>query len=49
MSSVHKQSLEFVVETRILMEMKIENRKSRENIFSVEKKTDKRTFFFYEN
>ena len=37
------QSLEFVAETRILVEMKIENR--GEKIFSAEKQIDKHTFF----
>ena len=39
------QSLEFVAETRILAEMKIENR--GKNCFSAEKQIDKHTFFFF--
>ena len=37
------QSLEFVAETRILVEMKIENR--GKNFFSMEKQIDKHPFF----
>ena len=40
------QSLEFVVETRILVEMKIENHEKK--ISSMGKNIDKHTFF-YEN
>ena len=44
-SSNLAQILEFVAETRILAKMKIE--KSRKNIFSVDKKIEKHTFFFF--
>ena len=39
------QSLEFITETRILVEMKIENRKGGE-FFREGKKIDKHTFFY---